>query len=55
MANILFEKWSNYETIFMASLILDIIFSVSTPLSVYFITKSLNYMQDWSMDNDFNH
>jgi len=50
--NILFEKWSNYETIIMASLSLDIIFSVSTPLSVYLQTKSLNYickLGQWTM------
>jgi len=48
MAKILFERWSNVETIFMASLILDI-FSISTPLSVYLQTKSLNYMEALSI------
>ena len=48
MAKTLLEKWSNFETIFIASLILDI-FSASTPLSAYLQTKSLNYQQAWSM------
>lgn len=48
MAKTLLEKWSNFETIFIASLILDI-FSASTPLSAYQQTKSLNYQQAWSM------
>lgn len=44
----LLEKLSNFETIFMASLILDIV-SWTTPLLVYLQTKSLNYAQTRSM------
>jgi len=47
MVNILFDKLTNIETVFITSLNLNI-YSVCKLLSVYLQTKSLNYMHAWS-------
>ncbi|XP_008179735.1 zinc finger MYM-type protein 1-like [Acyrthosiphon pisum] len=48
MARSLIGNWSKFETIFIAALFIDI-FSVTSPLSKYLQTKSINYLQAWAM------
>jgi len=48
MALSLIGNWSKFETIFMLTLFIDI-FSVTSPVSKYLQTKSINYLQAWTM------
>lgn len=48
MARSLIGNWSKFETIFIATLFIDI-FSVTSPVSKYLQTKSINYLQAWTM------
>jgi len=48
MARSLIGNWSKFETIFIAALFIDI-FSVTSPVSKYLQTKSINYLQAWAM------
>jgi len=48
MARSLISNWSKFETIFIAALFIDI-FSVTSPVSKYLQTKSINYLQAWAM------
>jgi len=48
MAKSLITNWSKFETILIANLLLDI-YAVTSPISVYLQTKSINYLQAWNM------
>lgn len=50
MARSLICNWSKFETIFVATLLIDI-FSITSPVSKYLQTKSIGYLQAWSMIN----
>lgn len=48
MARTLIEKWSLFRTILISFVLLDI-YSITTPVSIYLQSKSLDYLKAWSM------
>jgi len=47
-AKSLINNWSKFEIILIANLLLDI-YAITSPVSVYLQTKSINYLQAWNM------
>ena len=48
MARTLIEKWSLFRTILISFVLLDI-YSITTPVSIYLQSKSLDYLKTWSI------
>ena len=48
IAKSLISNWSKFEIICISNLLLDI-YSVTTPVSIYLQTKTINYLQAWNM------
>ncbi|CAI6365489.1 unnamed protein product [Macrosiphum euphorbiae] len=48
MAKSLITNWSKFEIILISNLLLDI-YAITSPVSVYLQTKSINYLQAWNM------